>query len=974
MNVVRAIVILFLLTVATISGEAVYITTLIGEQNEFADAFDTAARTLIDSWMDSLQNDLWVARSMASDLGLSAAQQAPESLWPEINFDDFETRAQGPLFLSDASSIAFSPIVEFDDKVTYETWAVSEYNAVASDEKPDEGVFYFPSKRLVSQGIYQFDGAASMDRETTSGYLSPIWQMAPYQSTEETGLIGTLFDLFSNDVRQQTINAMMISYGASMSSFQYLDTNMNDLANYTTPRSTVYYPIRGNNGVRADAVTGSVGFEYAWVDLLQEVMEEDDRPIMVVVENDCGGGNYSYLVEGVSAKFVGVGDLHDDDVDGYEQVSSSFDAFEALFVEHRHESANPFHDPNTYQHCSYRLNMYATSSFKNSYVNNQPEIYRGIVLGVFAFVVGVFLLYDCLIERRQSRVITAAQRSDAIVRSLFPSNIRDRLYEQAKKREQADRERERDAWKASSSVGSVSLDGEGALIETPKIRLKSFISASPDEQAAANVNDHRYSNGMEPIADLFPHTTILFADIAGFTAWSSEREPSQVFTLLETIYRDMDRAAKKLGVFKVETVGDCYVAATGIPDPQENHAEIMVRFARSCLLRIDLLTKELESQLGPGTAELAMRFGIHSGPVTAGVLRGQKARFQLFGDTMNTASRMESTGMKNKVHLSSDSAEQLMKSGYGHWITKRQDLVHVKGKGDMQTYWLLLGSSSMSDASSVMSDDNSAMGALIRAPRLKSKKKKQAIWAGTNLDGVLGVTEIDDTLQRLIDWNVDVLMTLIKRVVANRIASGVGTKALSTASEKQLIGNGLVLDTVQMVIDLPEFDHDIAVKAANETVELIPEVKNELSEFVAAIASGYPKNSFHNFEHASHVILSSNKLLKRVMAADDIATTEKEALTSKELHDHTYGIGTDPITHFAVVFSALIHDVGHPGVPNGRLAEEDPELAKKYVNKSIAEQHSVDIAWELLLLPRFKNLRTCIYQEKAECKRFRDLV
>lgn len=113
----------------------------------------------------------------------------------------------------------------------------------------------------------------------------------------------------------------------------------------------------------------------------------------------------------------------------------------------------------------------------------------------------------------------------------------------------------------------------------------------------------------------------------------------------------MDRAAKKLGVFKVslrynlfsntvlavlntialftqvETVGDCYVAATGIPDPQPNYgAEIMVRFARTCLIRMNILTKELESQLGPGTAELSLRIGIHSGPVTAGVLRGQKAR------------------------------------------------------------------------------------------------------------------------------------------------------------------------------------------------------------------------------------------------------------------------------------------------------------------------------------------------------------
>lgn len=103
---------------------------------------------------------------------------------------------------------------------------------------------------------------------------------------------------------------------------------------------------------------------------------------------------------------------------------------------------------------------------------------------------------------------------------------------------------------------------------------------------------------------------------AGFTAWSSEREPSQVFTLLENIYAVMDKLAKKNNVFKVETVGDCYVAATGLPDPQELHAVIMVRFAQICLLKIRELVLALESQLGPGTADLAMRAGIHSGPVT----------------------------------------------------------------------------------------------------------------------------------------------------------------------------------------------------------------------------------------------------------------------------------------------------------------------------------------------------------------------
>jgi class 3 adenylate cyclase len=115
-----------------------------------------------------------------------------------------------------------------------------------------------------------------------------------------------------------------------------------------------------------------------------------------------------------------------------------------------------------------------------------------------------------------------------------------------------------------------------------------------------------------------------------------------VFTLLETIYGAMDTAARKLGAFKVETVGETYVAATGLPEQREDHALVMARFARTCLLRVKELTRALESSLGPGTADLEMRFGMHSGPVTAGVLRGEKSRFQLFGDTMNTGKIQQS--------------------------------------------------------------------------------------------------------------------------------------------------------------------------------------------------------------------------------------------------------------------------------------------------------------------------------------------
>ena len=89
-------------------------------------------------------------------------------------------------------------------------------------------------------------------------------------------------------------------------------------------------------------------------------------------------------------------------------------------------------------------------------------------------------------------------------------------------------------------------------------------------------------------------TTILFADIVGFTAWSSVREPSQVFLLLESLFRAFDDCASRRRVFKVETVGDCYVAVTGLPDPRKDHALAMVRFARDCLNALSMVLKELE--------------------------------------------------------------------------------------------------------------------------------------------------------------------------------------------------------------------------------------------------------------------------------------------------------------------------------------------------------------------------------------------
>jgi len=107
------------------------------------------------------------------------------------------------------------------------------------------------------------------------------------------------------------------------------------------------------------------------------------------------------------------------------------------------------------------------------------------------------------------------------------------------------------------------------------------------------------------------------------------------------MYGAFDEVTETYRVFKVETVGDCYVAAAGIPEYREDHATVLVRFAGTIMNVMSKLMKELEVTLGPDTGDLTLRIGLHSGPVTAAVLRGQRSRFQLFGDTMNTTARIE---------------------------------------------------------------------------------------------------------------------------------------------------------------------------------------------------------------------------------------------------------------------------------------------------------------------------------------------
>ena len=363
------------------------------------------------------------------------------------------------------------------------------------------------------------------------------------------------------------------------------------------------------------------------------------------------------------------------------------------------------------------------------------------------------------------------------------------------------------------------------------------------------------------------------------------------------------------------------------------------------------------------------------------MLRGEKSRFQLFGDTLDLASKMESSGSRNKIQLSQDTAELLVQSGKSHWLRpRRQDLdgaasitsaltptgdfsvtsgyetgaapafkiVH-NGK-PITTFWLEIDQAVGTKRRRASAHVRERRAASVSEPLEPLRPRSLASMSlasmsrdsNTSYDGIVdeladwGEAQIVEPgnpiktaaerqqLERLIDWNVEELLSILRRVVARRNAikiakrkrrvsitfdstahgtsmppespmkkardrmrisfdnsgsrrestSSVDSKGLKPKSGRRnsTSFSSLPMNEIQEVVPLAEFDPSLpGLKATDAAVKLGSDVQQELRDFVSQIAAGYSlDNSFHNFEHASHVCLSSNKLLKRILQSDAV--------------------------------------------------------------------------------------------------------
>jgi adenylate cyclase len=182
----------------------------------------------------------------------------------------------------------------------------------------------------------------------------------------------------------------------------------------------------------------------------------------------------------------------------------------------------------------------------------------------------------------------------------------------------------------------------------------------------------------ETIADGFREVTVLFADVVEFTPRADKLAAAEVVGLLDRLFSQFDELAERYGLEKIKTIGDAYMVAAGVPDPRPDHARVLA-----------LLALDMAEAVAPGGSVgdlgLELRMGLNSGPVVAGVIGRKRFLYDLWGDAVNTASRMESAGTPGRIQVTRATYELLR----DEFTFEPRGTVSVKGKGDMETWYLI---------------------------------------------------------------------------------------------------------------------------------------------------------------------------------------------------------------------------------------------------------------------------------------------
>jgi Adenylate and Guanylate cyclase catalytic domain len=614
----RGLVFVALLAITTGVSSRVYLYTRNEQIKDFEQAFAADADKLLESFQHSVERRIEAIDSMS--VAITSFATATGATFPNVTLPDFGVRCSNSRILSSSVFVQYQPLVSEEQRLGWEAYQIANRGHHDAALQTELALLKEQDARVQEQSMHGRTLQSSTTerlRDTIenltpngtsvvapygSGPYLPMWQSSPvipqnkallnfnalshpaaaggYREAIQSGQ--AVIEAASN-LAGENFGRTGLFFKAMLSMSQY----RNDVEDYLgEPVSTFAYPVFDSFNRSSRQVVAVIGTSLYWQLYFKNVLSRSARGIACVLKNT-RNQTFSYRIDKDTVEYLGIGDYHDPQ---YNHLVQESDVGYYIAKQSSTETKSFTSVELNTAYCSYKLSVYPSKATERHYVNGDPLYLTVVVVSIFLFTSLVFLLFMVAVNRRQRVVMDRAVASSAIVSSLFPMQIRDQIYQEQK---------------AEKKKSWHTADWNEHKSEANAMKPQGF------EKSTVTTR---------PIAKLFESTTVMFADIAGFTSWSSTRSPVQVFELLETLYQAFDGIAVRRKVFKVETIGDCYVAVAGLPDPQDDHAVIMTRFAMDCISSMNQLTAALVHILGEDTSSLELRVGLHSGSVTGGVL------------------------------------------------------------------------------------------------------------------------------------------------------------------------------------------------------------------------------------------------------------------------------------------------------------------------------------------------------------------
>ena len=540
----RAVWCLRVLTLSTLSTAAmiVAVCTYIYSRNAEMQVFEIQYQDSVVKVSEAIALD--ISNKLNTAMSFSAmytSRYGPENSWPNVTMPNFQQQAKGQLKIADGIALSYNPIITNETRKEWEAYAANsahllgEKNLLENSCKKcrivKDGIF-----RKVNKFVVNDTGVSAESRYPY--HMVPVWQIYPTKQNWKA----VMFNLHSEINRQRALDDMLEHEVPTI-------TGLLKLVQHTKmdPSSILFYPVFNHFQESGffKKVEGSISIVFTWADILQSVLPAYIKGLIVVLENsvtdELDRQLFTYSVSGKEVTLLGEGDMHD----------ASFDMFKHEVLANVAQGMEGLDDVDHL--ITYKLTIYPSKVFQSQYLTSRPLTLTLAIVLIFVVTSTVFLLYDYLVNHRQNAITEFAQRSGRIVNSMFPSGFRERLFTST----------ELLGRQSICDVSPKQNDGDSTSIGTRSSKrpttyyIKQFLGGNLQKAQPGNdKNDvQSYIQNTPPIANLFHNTTILFADMVSFTAWSSNHSPEDVFYLLETLFLEFDKVAKRKGVFKLGTIG-----------------------------------------------------------------------------------------------------------------------------------------------------------------------------------------------------------------------------------------------------------------------------------------------------------------------------------------------------------------------------------------------------------------------------------